>query len=71
MNVREANGGPMPAKVTVLCTNGPCAVTHRSLVLYTDVLKDPAARSDRPRRLGGPERHGELRAAGRASTRCW
>ena len=41
VNVREANGGPMPAKVTVLCTNGPCATTHRSLVLYSDVLKDP------------------------------
>ncbi len=41
VNVREANVGPMPAKVTVLCTNGPCAVTHRALVLYTDVTKDP------------------------------
>lgn len=41
VNVREANGGPIPAKVTVLCSNGPCAVTHKALVLYTDVTKDP------------------------------
>ncbi len=41
VNVREANGGPIPAKVTVLCTNGPCAVPRKTLVLYTDVLKDP------------------------------
>ncbi len=41
VNVREANGGPMPAKVTVLCANGPCAVPHRSLILYSDVTKDP------------------------------
>jgi hypothetical protein len=41
VNVREANGGPLPAKVTVLCANGPCAVTHKSLVLYSDVTKDP------------------------------
>jgi hypothetical protein len=41
VTVREANGGPMPAKVTVLCASGPCAVPHRQLVLYTDVTKDP------------------------------
>jgi len=41
VNVREANGGPIPAKVTVLCANGPCATPHKALVLYTDVLKDP------------------------------
>lgn len=41
VNVREANGGPMPAKVTVLCLNGPCAVPRKQLVLYTDVPKDP------------------------------
>jgi hypothetical protein len=40
VNVREANGGPMPAKVTVLCPNGPCAVPQKNLVLYADVLKD-------------------------------
>lgn len=41
VTVREANGGPMPAKVTVLCPNGPCAVPYRQLVLYTDTPKDP------------------------------
>lgn len=41
VTVREANGGPMPAKVTVLCTNGPCATPRSKLVLYTDVPKDP------------------------------
>lgn len=41
VSVREANGGPIPAKVTVLCPNGPCAVTHESLILYSDVTKDP------------------------------
>ncbi len=41
VNARETNGGPLPAKVTVLCLNGPCAVTNRSLVLYADVPKDP------------------------------
>ena len=40
VNVREANGGPMPAKVTVLCPNGPCAVPRKALVLYTDTPKD-------------------------------
>ncbi len=41
VNVREANGGPLPAKVTVFCANGPCAVPHKRLVLYTDTPKDP------------------------------
>ncbi|MFZ5442859.1 MAG: hypothetical protein ACOZQL_22830, partial [Myxococcota bacterium] len=41
VSVREANGGPMPAKVTVLCPNGPCAVTQKQLGLYNDVTKDP------------------------------
>ncbi|MDP2276185.1 MAG: CehA/McbA family metallohydrolase [Archangium sp.] len=41
VNVREANGGPLPAKVTVLCANGPCAIPNRSLILYSDVTKDP------------------------------
>lgn len=41
VNVREANGGPMPAKVTVLCTGGPCPAPQRHLALYTDVSKDP------------------------------
>lgn len=41
VNVREANGGPLPAKVTVLCTNGPCTTPRSQLVLYTDVPKDP------------------------------
>lgn len=41
VKVREALGGPMPAKVTVLCTNGPCAVTRRSLIAFRDVGKDP------------------------------
>lgn len=40
VTVREANGGPMPAKVTVFCANGPCAVPHKQLVLYTDTPKD-------------------------------
>lgn len=40
VTVREANGGPMPAKVTLLC-NGPCAVRDRSLVPYGDRPKDP------------------------------
>lgn len=41
VTVREANGGPLPAKVTVLCPAGPCPAPHRTLVLYTDVPKDP------------------------------
>ena len=41
VSVREANGGPLPAKVTVLCVNGPCATPRSKLVLYTDVPKDP------------------------------
>ncbi|MFO0593884.1 MAG: CehA/McbA family metallohydrolase [Myxococcaceae bacterium] len=41
VNVREANGGPMPAKVTVLCPNGPCATTQKELGLYFDQPKDP------------------------------
>lgn len=41
VTVREANGGPMPAKVTVLCTNGPCPAPHRLQVLYGDTPKDP------------------------------
>ncbi|MEW5741446.1 MAG: CehA/McbA family metallohydrolase [Myxococcota bacterium] len=41
VSVREANGGPLPAKVTVLCTNGPCPTPRDRLVLYTDTLKDP------------------------------
>jgi hypothetical protein len=41
VTVREANGGPMPGKVTVLCPNGPCPVTARSLGLYSDAPKDP------------------------------
>lgn len=41
VTVREANGGPMPAKVSVLCPNGPCPAPHRTLVLFTDTLKDP------------------------------
>lgn len=40
VTVREANGGPMPAKVTVLCT-GPCPAPHRAQVLYQDIAKDP------------------------------
>ncbi|MCC6334667.1 MAG: CehA/McbA family metallohydrolase [Myxococcales bacterium] len=40
VTVREANGGPMPAKVTVLCVNGPCAVQRDQLVRYTDTPKD-------------------------------
>ncbi len=41
VNVREVNGGPMPAKVTVLCPNGPCPAPSRSLILFTDTPKDP------------------------------
>lgn len=41
VTVREANGGPLPAKVTVLCTNGPCPAPQRQLVLYADTPKDP------------------------------
>ncbi len=41
VHVTEANGGPMPAKVTVFCKNGPCAFPMKSLVPYTDILKDP------------------------------
>ena len=41
ITVREANGGPMPAKVTVLCPNGPCPAPQRLLVLYGDTPKDP------------------------------
>jgi hypothetical protein len=41
VTVREANGGPMPAKVTVLCPNGPCPVPQKQLVLYSDTTKDP------------------------------
>ncbi len=41
VNVREANGGPLPAKVTVLCTGGPCPAPQRHLVLFGDTPKDP------------------------------
>lgn len=41
VNVREANGGPMPARVTVICSSGPCPVPHRTLVLFSDTDKDP------------------------------
>jgi hypothetical protein len=41
VTVREANGGPMPAKVTVLCPNGPCPSPQRTLVLFGDTPKDP------------------------------
>lgn len=41
VSVREAHGGPLPARVTVLCTNGPCPVPRRELVRYTEVGKDP------------------------------
>jgi hypothetical protein len=41
VSVHEANAGPMPAKVTVLCPNGPCATKRRALVPFTDVTKDP------------------------------
>ncbi len=41
VNVREANGAAMPARVTVACVNGPCPTPHRALVLYGDTLKDP------------------------------
>lgn len=41
VTVSDVNGGPMPAKVTVLCRNGPCPVVMKALVPYTDILKDP------------------------------
>ncbi len=41
VNVHEAGGGPMPAKVTVLCSTGVCAVPSSGLVRFADVLKDP------------------------------
>jgi hypothetical protein len=41
VHAREANGGPIPAKVTVLCANGPCPTPRSRLVLYTDTPKDP------------------------------
>lgn len=41
VNVREANGGPMPARVTVFCSTGTCQTPHKSLVLFTDTPKDP------------------------------
>ncbi|MBX7116171.1 MAG: CehA/McbA family metallohydrolase [Myxococcaceae bacterium] len=41
VNVREANGGAMPAKVTVMCESGQCPVTQAMLVKYQDTPKDP------------------------------
>lgn len=41
VNVREANGGPMPAKVTLVCESGPCPTPQSALVKYGDVPKDP------------------------------
>ncbi len=41
VTVRDAQGAPIPAKVTVLCPNGPCPVPNRLLSPYKDVLKDP------------------------------
>jgi hypothetical protein len=41
VNVREANGGPMPGRVTVICASGPCPAPQRTLVTYGDVHKDP------------------------------
>lgn len=40
VTVREANGGPLPAKVTVLC-GAPCPSPHRTQILFGDTLKDP------------------------------
>jgi hypothetical protein len=40
VSVREANGGPIPAKVTVLC-GAPCPSPHRTQILFGDTLKDP------------------------------
>jgi hypothetical protein len=40
VTAREVGGGPVPAKVTVLC-NGPCPSPRRTLVPYGDVFKDP------------------------------
>lgn len=36
VTVREVNGGPLPAKVTVLC-NGPCPAPNRTLAPYLDI----------------------------------
>ncbi len=41
VTVREVNGGPMPAKVTVLCASGVCPSPPSRLLLYTDATKDP------------------------------
>ncbi|MBL8912276.1 MAG: CehA/McbA family metallohydrolase [Archangium sp.] len=41
VTARQANGGPMPAKITVLCPNGPCPTTQEALGLYFDQPKDP------------------------------
>lgn len=41
VNVREANGGAMPGRVTVLCASGPCPAPQRTLVAFADVHKDP------------------------------
>ncbi|MBM4378626.1 MAG: CehA/McbA family metallohydrolase, partial [Deltaproteobacteria bacterium] len=41
VNVKEAGGGPLPARVTVLCNGGACPTSRSVLNRYTSVLGDP------------------------------
>ena len=41
VTVHEAGGGPLPARVTVLCTGGACPTPRSVLNRYTSVLGDP------------------------------
>ncbi|MFL5318747.1 MAG: CehA/McbA family metallohydrolase [Myxococcaceae bacterium] len=42
VNVTDAaSGGPMPAKVTVLCQSGTCTAPDYTLNIYTDTVHDP------------------------------
>lgn len=45
VNVAAATGGPLPAKVTVLCQSGTCAAPHYTLNVFTDTIKDPLLES--------------------------
>lgn len=41
VTVQDGAGAPLPAKITVLCPNGPCVTPNRLLAPYKDVGKDP------------------------------
>ena len=41
VNVKEAGGGPIPARVTVVCNGGACPTSRSALNRYTNAIGDP------------------------------